>query len=659
MSLNIIKTLPEVGTTQQNTNQESMPKSPNFKAGLGTGVLNMFGSTMQGIENGGFLASFLIQDFLGMTTPRVGAAFLRDKEVTGKYNKQEGLEVLGREGLTGPCMMAVAPVMFALAAKTGRTTSINSGLIKRFGNSLKEIIAKPDFDRSLLNNKDKFKQEFYEKNIRDMLNKTLGKEHVKDDSIKFILDQIAKYEKIPSDAVLPKNMVGAKSKAKYRAQRIEEIANHINNIKYSTASDLGMLDSLKVGSEKLKDVKTYSTKNAIEAMIKYSDDAIALNKNLNKLDESKAESIKNKSLAKRFITNISTMAATLGVLSVLPKLYIRSNISPGARTAMQLKETKNSVQNGSSAEGNNENVTFKGKSPNQSWLDKLGKKLSKFLDKDFVANELEYNGHNFTNTLMAGLSLFGLLTPRGLKAYNRAQVDENGKKDLSELYEILIRDVSSSLAVVFAVPMLTRVAVTAYEDKSGFVLMQKDRTKSKTAQYFDLLNPYSKAHVMKNSEINSLYNAIDSKEKLMNFCKYIDNNGGDLQKILAKSEHVDTIFNDKTMKLSDIAKLSKQEKNAKIMSFFDNLGKDGAIDKKTLDEMITKLMKGGSKPKANKILGFARGLNSVPGVITTFLISPYLLGWFIPRLTYANTRRLHEKAEQERQAKAQKVDTAV
>ena len=75
--------------------------------------------------------------------------------------------------------------------------------------------------------------------------------------------------------------------------------------------------------------------------------------------------------------------------------------------------------------------------------------------------------------------------------------------------------------------------------------------------------------------------------------------------------------------------------------------------------MIAKMMNGGSQPKANKILGFARGLNSVPGVITTFLISPYLLGWFIPRLTYANTRRLHEKAEQERQEKAQKLNTAV
>ena len=60
-------------------------------------------------------------------------------------------------------------------------------------------------------------------------------------------------------------------------------------------------------------------------------------------------------------------------------------------------------------------------------------------------------------------------------------------------------------------------------------------------------------------------------------------------------------------------------------------------------------MKGVSnKPRANRILSFAKGLNSAPGAIATVLISPYILGWFIPRLTYANTRRMREKAQKEK-----------
>ena len=47
---------------------------------------------MQGIENKGYLMSFLIQDGLGMTFPRVATGFHRDKEETGRYNMKEGVE---------------------------------------------------------------------------------------------------------------------------------------------------------------------------------------------------------------------------------------------------------------------------------------------------------------------------------------------------------------------------------------------------------------------------------------------------------------------------------------------------------------------------------------------------------------------------------------
>ena len=62
-------------------------------------------------------------------------------------------------------------------------------------------------------------------------------------------------------------------------------------------------------------------------------------------------------------------------------------------------------------------------------------------------------------------------------------------------------------------------------------------------------------------------------------------------------------------------------------------------------------MSGATKGKGSKIAAFARGLNSMPALITTFFISPYLLGWCIPRLTYENTRRIHEKQDREREAR--------
>ncbi len=161
-----------------------------------------------------------------------------------------------------------------------------------------------------------------------MLSNTLGKENVSEELVTSILNEVKSFETNP----------------KTKKEGIKRIIEKINNAKYSTGSDLDILDKVKIGhGEK---VSTYSTKDAIDAMIKYSNDAIALNKHLEKLDEAAAEDFKNSSIAKRMITNISTMAATLGVLAVLPKLYIRSSVAPGARTAMQMKEAKdNSSQN--------------------------------------------------------------------------------------------------------------------------------------------------------------------------------------------------------------------------------------------------------------------------------------------------------------------------
>ena len=614
------------GSIVQNINNNDKQEKQHvaFKSGM-VGALNASGALMQSIENGGFLASFLIQDGIGMTVPRTAAGFLRDKEHTGHYNMQEGFEVLGREGMTGPCMMAVAPLSLLLAAKFGKSTSVNTQLIKRFGNSLKELLAKPEFDKSLLKNADKFKNEFYKTNVEKILTDTVGKENTTKDSVDYIMKQIANMENIPSDAKLAK----FRGKAKYKSQCMQNIVEHINNIKYSKSTDLDMLQKVKFGSDKLDSKKVFGTKDTIDAMIKYTDDAIVANKYLDKLDELQADSIKNKSLAKRMITNISMMFATLGVLSVLPKIYARGKTAPGARKTEENQENQNN------------NVSFKGKGK-PSLLERLGKLIGKN-KSDFVSSELEYNGHNFTNTLMAGLSIFGLLAPRGMHAYNRAQKDENGKKDLTELYEILLRDLTSSLAVVFAVPMGTRAFVTSYEKNSGFVLMHKNRNMNKTKTVADLFNPYSKSHVLTNAEISALYDNINSKDKMLNFCKYIDKNGGDLQKIILKSENVEEMFNNSTLDLKSLKGMKKADKNKKIISFVEKFDKS--------DDLISKVMKGAGKARGNKIASFARGLNSMPGLLTTFFISPYLLGWFIPRLTYRNTRRIHEKQDREREAK--------
>ena len=251
---------------------------------------------------------------------------------------------------------------------------------------------------------------------------------------------------------------------------------------------------------------------------------------------------------------------------------------------------------------------------------------------------LEYTGINFTKTMFAGLSIFGLLFPRGIRAVNRAQVDEKtGKKDLSELKEILVRDTISSLTVVFAVPILTKIFVNMYENKLGFILTKKP-TEQRTGfqKVLDVLNPYSNLEVLSMADLDSIYGNIDSKAKLLNFANFVDKNGGDLEKILSKSENVKEMFNEQTFKLESIKNLTKLEKNKKILDLFKNIE---ASDPKAKHDLISKLMKGTEGAKANKIAQTVRGLNSLPGMIATFIISPVLLGVLIPKLTYKNTRK--------------------
>ena len=630
---NIISVSNSHDNKNENTIKHQTYYQPTFTGKASSEFLSKAGSFMKWIEDGGFMALFLIQDFLGMTVPRSIAGFLRDKEETGEYNVQEGLEVMGREGLTGPCMMAVAPLSLWAASRWGMSTSINTELIKHFGNSLGEMVSSENFDKSLLNDKNKFKKEFYRINTEKILENTLGKENVDKETVDYILEQLEHRENIPADAKLEK----FRGKAKYRSQCLDNIVTKINEIKYQKSSELEMLRKVKLSEGNL-----YDAKNAFEGMEKYTEDAIMRNKDLANLTKTASDKIKHVALGKRAATVVGMIAATLGMLSFLPKIYARSNVAPGARKDNISKEQ---------GPNNSENPTFKGKG---NILENVGKQIDKNKNK-FISSELQYNGNNFTNTLMAGLSIFGLLTPRGLRAYNRAQTDEKtGKKDLTELYEILIRDITSSLAVVFAVPMLTRALVTSYEKNSGFVLMQKDRTMTKSKTITDLFNPYSKAHVFTNSELSSLYDNINSKEKMLNFCKYIDKNGGDLQKILSKSENVQSVFNDNTLDLKKLASKPKAEKNKEIINFVENIEKKIGGDK-SVNEIITKLMNGASKGGKSKITSVARGLNSVPGILTTLFISPYILGWVIPRFTYANTRRIHAQEDKERESQINRL----
>lgn len=606
-------------------NQQNGAYNPSFKSIGMSSVLDLSSFMMQWIESKGYLVSFLIQDGLGMTAPRVWTGFHRDKEITGEYNVQEGLEVLGREGITGPYIIGVAPAILALTGKFCKSTNTNTRLIKRLGANLKEMISKPEFDKSIKNDAQKFKNEFYKYNLSKIYKDTVPNDTKSEETINYLVAEFEKYN--------------SKDK-KASKEALNNIVEKINNKMVENSDSLYSINKVYVGTDSTK--TAFSSGEVIRALKDFGEDAIANNSAASSIDASAVDNIKNNFAAKRLLTNIANIVVTLGGLSILPKLYAPSDVAPGAKTMahLQHKDGNNNTKDAS-------NPSFKGKGINtDGFFAKFGKLITKYtLEK--LHELLEYTGYNFSKTTFALLATLGLLLPRGKRAWDRAQIDENGKRDMTEINEILLRDTVSSLSVVFAVPLLTKMMVRSYEDKLGFILTNRASDgKNAFRRAMDVINPYSDLEVLSVADLDAIYGNIDSKAKLLNFSKFVNSKGGDLEKIISKSENSNVMFNDKTFTLESIKNLSKAEKNKKIIELFERIDEADPHVK----EGISKLMKGSGNIKHNKIAKMARGLNSLPGFISTVFISPVLLGILIPMLTYHNTRKANAKKMAEKQA---------
>lgn len=600
-------------STSVSQNYKQNRYNPNFKSVMP--ILGATGSIMQWIESKGYFISFLIQDGLGMTAPRVWTGFHRDKEITGKYNKQEGIEVLGREGLTGPYIVGVAPAVLALSGRFCKSTNTNTRLIKRYGESLKELVKSKTFNDTIRKDKDKFKKAFFQKNLDAIYKNSVTNDKNTEETIKNLLKEFDKFD-------------NADKKASEAA--LNNMVETINSKLLETSSDFYQLNKVYVGEGETK--QAFSTKEALKALKDYANDAIKNNPNSSSIDETAAENIKNNFATKRLGVNIANVALTLIGLSYLPKLYAKSDVSPGAAALEHAKHQQLDSK---------EEVSFKGKGINsEGIIARLGKLITKNIPEK-AQELLEYTGYNFSKTTFTLLSILGLILPRGKRAWDRAQIDANGKRDMTEINEILLRDTVSSLSVVFAVPMLTKMIVKSYEDKMGFVLTNRASDgKSGFKKFVDLINPYSKLEVLSVADLDSIYGNIDSKIKFKNFAEFVDKNGGDLEKIISKSDNADAAFKKGELSLETLKGLSRKDKNDKIRKHFESLS----------DDIIAKIMKGSGEIKHNKIAKMARGLNSLPGFISTVVISPILLGALIPMLTYHNTRKANAKKLKEMQS---------
>lgn len=643
--------------------------SPNFK-----GLLDIPGYAMNTIEKGGFATSFIIQDTLGMTVPRTGEGLIRgidkdrvnatwnvikakltfqepsdeDKEKCLKLkelNFKEGLEVGIREGLSGPVMMFTPMLVLFLGKKfVGKSTFTNSGLIKRLGKKFTQTVENSGVDKKA----QEIKTEFYKTTVRDMVKSTTTPELGKDaesfvEKVTEKLNELDRYDA---------KIANSSGKFKKRYKKAKERANArlvqaFNDYHKTNSSDLTMLNRVKL------DEGVFGTEKTLDGIRNYAHDALNGKKAeelFNAADNqaervSYSQHLKSNSLVKRQLVNVAAALSTIGSLSIVPALYKLVNpVPPGAlgdptKEAAEPKpgtEPKVSENVAKPTANKNHITTEQNNNKKGSQVNFTGK-------LDTIARHFEFNGSHFTPALMSTLAVGGLMTPRCLTAVKRAPEDPvTKKKDYSEVPEILTRDITSTGAVTFGVPMLSKVLISTYEDSTGFVLQNKPKTEmSMFKKVLDKLNPFSAYSYFEINDLDQIYGNLDTTEKLENMSRFVDDNGGNIAKVLKTEKGTKSVFDKYGLDIKALAKQS--DKKGANTTILEKLAQNKDFANELVESLAPK-KKGG----ANSLLNRARSLNSYVSFASTVLFIPIFLGLILPKMVYGMTARRQRKAAEER-----------
>lgn len=589
---------------------------PNFK-----GLMDVPGMAMQALENSGFIGSFLVQDTLGMTFPRVYEGLQRDIPEEHKrnpkfWNFKQGAEDFIREALSGPLMMFTPVAVLCLGKKyVGKSSFVNSNLIKRFGNNLTETVQKGTTDVA------KLKKDFYRNNITKIVQNTTntGNKVAESDFIDKVVNDLQILDKYDEKIAMAKGRRKNLYK-KGKQRKHDNLVEMFNDFHKNHNTNFNMVNKVKLDSEYV-----CSTDKALDGMRAYAHDIIKPEK-MAEMTEEYTQNAKKQTLVKRGLVNLAAALSTIGAVGMVPKIYAYVNpVPPGALSVQNqgaVTQNNNQVQNNNSQDNKKGQVSFTGK-----------------FDK--IAKNLEFNGNQMTPVLMSVLSVFGLIFPRVGTAIKRAPENPNTKKkDYTEVREAATRDVTSALAVTFGVPALSKAIVSSYENKSGFVLRGKSKeTVSPVRAFLNKLNPLKNTpYSLK--DLNHIYGSVDNADKLSNFTKFIDENNGNLAKIFNTSKDAKKVFADHGLDIKSLAVNSDSKAvNKQIM--------DKLADKEFGNKLIDMLHS--EKGKTSPILKRARSLTSIPSFLSTVCLIPLLLGVFLPKFIFRNTRKAHERMAQEGQ----------
>lgn len=600
-----------------------------------TGSFNPVVTLMDAIDKGGFAASFIAQDGIGMVAPRIyeGLNRNREKDENGKKIGPLNWEFARREGireiLSGPSAFLIPMGIMAIIKKTsGTANNVHVSHIEALGQNFADYAAKhPD----QLKNSSEFKKGYYaqilENALENSTDETFKGEQLKEKAKSFAEKLVDSEEKRANKDKKNANKLQAEIVDEYMKLRKQ----------YSAPSGNELAVSLKV-SGKDKPLGT-NIRQLVQSLTDYSGDALEkVNKHLEKhangnIDEY-IKKFNTHRAGTRVLSNLGMWSAVVGFYTLIPKLYnLGLKHDPGLKGLVEegAEKTEDKVKEDKKAEAKDQtkdkNVAFTGGITSMA-----GKTALKDGGISKVLKIFEFNGASMSVPAMLTL-LFGFCLP---PRYINAKSDKERK-------EILVRDISSFTAILFGAKALSRGFSDVFANASGFALNIKPENHNKN--FFNKLKNYftagSGVNVLNSEQIVSKYSNVQEYQNGINgFFNFLEENGGNVKKVLLNvdktvkenAEEIMKNFNGQSIKDATIEDIHKAFEKAK--------------GSEALEKIYTVF-----STKDNKFVNRAKTMNSAFGFASTLILVPAFMMW-LARYCENMTKKAIAKEKEEKAAAA-------
>ena len=617
-----------IGAQQHHKLNDKNSQHPTF-----AGSFNPVVTVMDAIDKGGFAASFIAQDGIGMVAPRIYEGLNRNRQTdeNGKKTGPLNWEFARREGireiLSGPSAFLIPLGILTIIKKaSGTANNVHVDHINVLGKNFSDFAVK---NPTQLKNPAEFKKGYYAQVFENIFNNSTDKSFNVKEKAQHFADKLIEAE----TKRVNKDRKGA---GKIQSELIEEYMKIRKQFASPSSDELGVI--LK-SEEKNKTVGS-NIKRIIQSLSDYSGDALAkTNKYISSQSGHTAEELaKDGSLAKyvknfnlhragtRVLSNFGMWGAVVAFYTLIPKLYnIGLKHDPGLKGLESEDKADNTVPKTKDKDENKKgkDVAFKG-----NFASGIGSNAVKdgFLGKLF--NKFEFNGASMSVPGMLTL-LFGFCLP---PRYINAKSDKEKK-------EIVVRDVSSFTAILFAAKAMARGFSDAFAKISGLALNVKpeDHNKSILHKVKNYFTAGAGIDVLTSEQITSKYSNIeDYKEGINGFFNFLEENGGDVKKVLNIDKNVKT-------------------QAEKIMTDF---GGGKSLKDATLEEIHTafKKAKGSDaleniytvfKSKDNRFINRAKTFNSAFGFASTLVLVPMFMMW-LARYCESMTKKAIAKEKEQK-----------